>query len=103
MRSVGFAAEAFSSAEEFLQSPELSRTGFLIADVHMPNMSGLELHETLLQEGKAIPTILITAYLSNGTRARALQAGVIAYLTKPIDEHHLLSAICRVLNKGSAP
>ena len=54
MRSVGFAVEVFSSAEEFLRSAALSRTGFLIVDVNMPNMSGLRLHENLLLQGKVI-------------------------------------------------
>jgi len=94
MRSVGFAAEVFSSAEEFLRSAELSRTGFLIADVNMPNMSGIRLHENL-----AIPTVLITAYPSDHDRTRALQAGVLSYLTKPFDEHDLLSAIRSVLDQ----
>ena len=93
MRSVGFAVEVFASAEEFLRSAELSRTGFLIVDVNMPNMSGLRLHENLLLQGKVIPTVLITAYPSDNDRARALQSGVISYLTKPFDEHDLLSSI----------
>lgn len=102
MRSVGFAAEVFSSAEEFLRSAELSQTAFLIADVNMPNMSGLRLHENLQLQGKTIPTVLITAYPSDHDRARALQAGVISYLTKPFDEHDLLSSIKSVLDQGNA-
>ena len=101
MRSVGFAAEVFSSAEEFLRSAELSRTGFLVADVNMPNMSGLRLHESLLLQGKSIPTVLITAYPSDTDRTRAIQAGVIAYLTKPFDEHDLISSIRGILNNGA--
>jgi FixJ family two-component response regulator len=101
MRSVGFAVEVFSSAEEFLRSAELSRTGFLIADVNMPNMSGLRLHETLLLQGKAIPTVLITAYPSDNDRVRALRSGVISYLTKPFDEHDLLSSIRSALGSGN--
>jgi FixJ family two-component response regulator len=102
MRSVGFAAEVFSSAEEFLHSSELDRTGFLIADVNMPGMGGLRLHETLLLQGKAIPTILITAYPSDHDRARALQAGVISYLAKSFDEHDLLDAIRSALDSDGA-
>ena len=102
MRSVGFAVEVFSSAEEFLRSAALSRTGFLIVDVNMPNMSGLRLHENLLLQGKVIPTVLITAYPSDNDRARALQSGVISYLTKPFDEHDLLSSIRGALGSGNA-
>ena len=103
MRAHGFDAEAFSSAEEFLRSAELSRTGFLVADVNMPNMSGVRLYENLLQQGNAMPTVLITAYPSDHDRSRALQAGVISYLTKPFDEHGLLASIRRVLDQDSGP
>ena len=75
MRSMGLVAQAFSSGEEFLRSPELSRTGCLVVDFNMPNMSGLDLHNNLSRLGKEIPTVLITAYPSDDIRARALQAG----------------------------
>ena len=61
MRSVGLVAQAFSSGEEFLRSPELSRTGCLVVDFDMPKMSGLDLHNNLSRLGKEIPTVLITA------------------------------------------
>src|SRR5882757_2906010 len=60
MRSIGLAAQAFSSAEEFLRSSELSRTGCLVVDFDMPRMSGLDLHNILSRLGKEIPTVLIT-------------------------------------------
>ena len=78
MRSVGLIAKAFSSGEEFLRSPELSRTGCLVVDFDMPKMSGLDLHYNLSQLGKEIPTVMITAYPSDDIRARALQAGFIS-------------------------
>jgi FixJ family two-component response regulator len=62
MKSLGYTAETFASAERFLNSHQLSRTCCLIADVHMPGMTGLELHRHLVASGKTIPTILITAY-----------------------------------------
>src|SRR5258708_16189965 len=65
MRSIGLVARAFSSAEEFLRSPELSRTGCLVVDFDMPKMSGLDLHNNLSRLGKEIPTVLITAYPSD--------------------------------------
>jgi FixJ family two-component response regulator len=99
MRSIGLVAQAFSSAEEFLRSPELSRTGCLVVDFDMPNMSGLDLHNNLSRSGKAIPTVLITAYPSDDIRARALQAGVICYLPKPFDESDLLNCIQTALDR----
>jgi FixJ family two-component response regulator len=93
MRSIGLVARAFSSGEEFLRSPELSRTGCLVVDFDMPRMTGLDLHNNLSRLGNEIPTIMITAYPSDDIRARALQAGIICYLPKPFDESDLLNCI----------
>jgi FixJ family two-component response regulator len=99
MRSIGLAARAFSSGEEFLRSPELNRTGCLVVDYDMPRMSGLDLHNNLSRLGKGIPTVLITAYPSDDIRARALQAGVVCYLPKPFDESDLLNCIQTALDR----
>jgi FixJ family two-component response regulator len=93
MKSLGYMAEVFGSAEAFLNSRELPRTSCLIADVHMPGMTGLELHRHLVASGRTIPTILITAYPDDGVRARALRDGVVGYLSKPFDENDLLACI----------
>jgi FixJ family two-component response regulator len=100
MKSLGYKAEAFGSAEEFLNSRQVSRTSCLIADVNMPGMTGLELHRRLVASGKAIPTILITAYPDETVRERALGDGVIGYLSKPFDENDLLTCIRSSLNIG---
>jgi FixJ family two-component response regulator len=97
MRSTGLVAEAFSSAEEFLRSPHLGRTACLVADVHMPGMSGLDLHRQVSTLSQRIPTILITAYPNDTVRARALSAGAIGYLVKPFSEDDLLNCIRSVL------
>ena len=101
MRSIGLVAKAFSSGEEFLRSPELSRAGCLVVDFDMPRMSGLDLHSNLSRLGKEIPTVLITAYPSDDIRARALQAGVICYLPKPFDENELLNCIQAALDRAN--
>ena len=93
MRSHGLAAEAFSSGEEFLGSRQTGRTACVIADFNMIGMSGLDVHYHLLERGKAIPTILITAYPNDEVRARALSAGVICYLIKPFSEEHLIDCV----------
>jgi FixJ family two-component response regulator len=100
MRSIGLTAQAFSSGEEFLRSPELSRTGCLVVDFDMPRMNGLELHNNLSRSGKSIPTVLITAYPSDDIRARALQAGILCYLPKPFDEGELLNCIKTALDRA---
>ena len=100
MRSIGLVAQAFSSGEEFLRSPELSRTGCLVVDFDMPRMNGLDLQDNLSRLGKEIPTVLITAYPSDDIRARALQAGVVCYLPKSFDESDLLNCIQTALNRA---
>ena len=102
MRSLGFLAESFPSAEDFLASPHVNRTACLLADVHMPGMSGLDLHRRLAAAGASIPTILITAYPDDAMRARALKDGVISYLTKPCDEEDLLRWIRSALDRGGS-
>jgi FixJ family two-component response regulator len=86
MRSLGYTVEAFSSAADFLASPYLTETACLIADVHMPAMTGVELYRHIIGAGFAIPTILVTAHLNAADRARALNDGVVCYLRKPVDE-----------------
>ena len=93
MKSWGYTAEAFASAEEFLSSRRVPRTACLIADVMMPGMTGLELHRHLVASGKTIPTILITAHPDDGVRERALQDGIIGYLSKPFSEEDLMACI----------
>lgn len=98
MKSLGYTAEAFASAEEFLNSPKVPRTSCLIADVQMPGMTGPELHRHLLAAGNPIPTILITAYPDDRARERALEDGVVCYLSKPFDENDLLTCLRSSLN-----
>ena len=98
MRSLGYKAQAFRSAEEFLTSRQVLHTCCLIADVQMPGMTGLELHRHLVALGKTIPTILITAYPDDSVRERALGDGVVCYLSKPFDDDDLLACIRSSLN-----
>ena len=93
MKSLGYTAEAFASAEDFLSSRQIPGTSCLIADVQMPGMTGLELYHHLVAAGKTIPTILITAYPDDSMRERALGDGVVCYLNKPFDENDLLACI----------
>ena len=102
MRSFGYTVEAFPSAADFLASPRLVETGCLIADVHMPRMTGLELHRHLIEMGHAIPTILVTAYPDIDVRTRALKDGVVCYLRKPVDENHLIRCLRAALHSGES-
>ena len=100
MRSLGYNVEAFSSAADFLASPRLIETTCLIADVHMPAMTGVELYRHLIEAGYTIPTILVTAYPDDVDRARALNDGVVCYLRKPVDEQHLIQCLRAALESG---
>ena len=93
MRSLGYRVEVFSSAADFLASPCRVETSCLICDVQMPAMSGIDLHRSLIDAGSAIPTILVTAYPNQIDRARALNDGVVCYLSKPIDETLLIRCL----------
>jgi FixJ family two-component response regulator len=100
MRALGFLAETFGSAEDFLNFDRLHSTACLIADVQMPQMSGLDLHRHLMASGVSIPTILITAYPDDSVRARALKAGIVGYLTKPFNKDDLLVYIHSALDRS---
>jgi len=102
MRSLGYTAEAFPSAADFLASPHLEETACLIADVHMPSMTGLELFRHLIAAGRAIPTILVTAYPDAADRAHALKDGVICYLSKPLNDNDLARCL-RLALEGRNP
>jgi len=103
MRSLGYTVEAFPSAADFLASRHLSETACLIADVHMPVMTGVELHKHLVDAGQAIPTILVTAYPNDIDRVRALNDGVVCYLHKPIDEQHLIRCLHAAFTPAEPP
>jgi FixJ family two-component response regulator len=91
--SLGFTAEVFSSAQDFLNSAHLHNTGCLILDVKMSGMSGLQLQSHLATAGYRIPIIFHTADLNDQVKAQALQDGALAFLQKPAKEQDLLAAI----------
>ena len=100
---LGYTADLFSSAAEFLGSPRLVETACLIADVQMPVMTGLELYRCLVDAGQAIPTILVTAFPNDVDRARALNDGVACYLRKPVDDEHLTQCVRKALRSAGSP
>lgn len=100
MTALGYSVEVFPSATDFLASPLLTATACLVSDVQMPGMSGVELHKHLLNAGHVIPTILVTAYPDEMTRNRALMDGVVCYLAKPVDDHHLERCLRSALEPG---
>jgi FixJ family two-component response regulator len=90
---LGFAAEAFSSAEAFLASDVVRETSCLLLDVAMPGMSGPELEQELLRRQQQIPIVFITAHGDRTDRPRLLAHGAVECLIKPFSEAALLDAL----------
>ena len=101
MKSFGYMVAAYPSAGDFLKSPQVQETSCLIVDVNMPGMTGVELYEYLIKAGRAIPTILITAYPDDRVRTHALDKGVLAYLVKPFSEIDLTRYVRLALKSGN--
>ena len=98
---MGFEAQAFERAEDFLRSHQFARADCLITDVRMPGMSGLELLDRLLAAGKFVPAIVLTAFTQEADRVRALGAGAVCYMSKPVHENELMQCIGAALSSGS--
>ncbi|WP_271407894.1 response regulator transcription factor [Pseudomonas sp. Q1-7] len=93
LRSSGYQARTYSDALDFLESADPNGTHCLISDIQMPGMSGVELHERLVESGVLIPTILITAFPEAAQRAGSALPGVIACLPKPFPADRLLECV----------
>jgi FixJ family two-component response regulator len=93
LEAVGFAANGFASAEEFLRSGKQQETACLITDIRMPGMSGLELQARLNAERCRIPIIFITAHGDEKMRLQARREGAVEFLSKPFDNEVLLDGV----------
>ena len=93
VRSLGYVAHTFASAEGFLRSAHVNDTACVIADVQMPGMSGIELQSHLIAQGRSVPMIFVTAFPEGSIRSRALEAGAICFLSKPVDGAILIECI----------
>jgi FixJ family two-component response regulator len=93
LQQVGFAVQAFSSAEAFLASEAADDTSCLILDVGLPGMSGPDLQQELARLGKPIPIVFITAQVDKSLHPRLLARGAVACLFKPFSDTALLEAV----------
>jgi FixJ family two-component response regulator len=93
VESIGYIAEGFRSAEDFLKSPRLPNTDCLILDIRMPSMGGFELQRRLAAGNHKIPIIFVTSYDSDDARTQATEAGAVAFLNKPFSQNSLLQAV----------
>jgi DNA-binding NtrC family response regulator len=101
-REEGFHVDMFDSAERFLERPRREAPACLIVDLMLPGMSGLELHEELARVGMDAPTIVMTGHGDIPTSVRAMKAGVIDFLTKPLDADDLLVAVHKAVSRHAA-
>jgi len=101
VRSMDLAAYSFASCRDFLESPQLHNASCIIADVQMPEMSGLELQRIIKSRGLAAPLIFVTAYPDDKLRKQALDAGAICFLDKPFQGAAIVECIERALKRDS--
>jgi len=99
VRSLGYDAVAFGSAEEFLESESLMTTACLITDIQMPGLSGIELCDRLNADGHDIPVIIVTAFSNDVLQARVNKVGAIGYLHKPFKESRMVECIEAALKR----
>jgi FixJ family two-component response regulator len=100
LREFGFAARAFSSAEEFLASDFIKETKCLLLDITMPGMSGPDLQQELKRRRQEIPIVFITAQRDETVRSRLIKQGAVECLFKPFSETALLEALNTALRVG---
>lgn len=101
IRSLGYDAQVFASAEEYLQSDSVNDSSCLITDLHMPGMSGTDLQDRLIAEGYQIPIIFVTAYYEDRIRDRVMDAGAFGFLRKPFNDESLIACLDKALNASS--
>ena len=102
LRSAGYHARTFESAEEFLEFAPKPDEGCLVLDIHLPKMTGLDLQEELVSRGAKYAIIFMTAFHNPRWQKRAKKMGAVAYLRKPFKSQALIDAIdqCQLRRKG---
>ena len=93
IRSAGWKVETFASAQEFLARPSAISPSCLVLDLQLPGLSGLDLQQRMADLGLDIPVVFLTGQGNIPASVKAMKAGAIEFLTKPVDEQNLLKAI----------
>jgi FixJ family two-component response regulator len=102
LQAAGYRVRTYASAGEFLLDPPGDALGCLLLDVRMPGPSGLELQEALTRQGINLPVIFLSAHGDLPTGVRAMKAGALDFLTKPVERETLLAAVGRALEVHAA-
>jgi two-component system, LuxR family, response regulator FixJ len=100
LQSAGLRCETFELARQFLQAYDCERSGCLVLDIQMPEMSGLELYEHLAAERSSLPVIVVSGHADVGTAVRAMKLGSFDFLEKPCAPEHLLERIQAALARA---
>ncbi len=95
--AMGYSARGFESARSFRDAYRPSMPGCLVLDIQMPVVTGLELYDELIRDGKRLPVIFMTAHANVATAVAAMKTGAIEFLEKPFDRHTLLNRIRRAM------
>lgn len=101
LNAAGFCTTAFDSAETFLETGSTITAACMVLDIHLEGLSGFELRRRLKQMGVEAPVIFITAYDDPALRAQAIDAGAVAYFTKPFAAKSLVAAITNAIHPGA--
>jgi FixJ family two-component response regulator len=99
IRSAGWKAETFASAQEFLARPLADAPSCLVLDLQLPGLSGLHLQQRMAELGLDIPIVFLTGHGNIPASVQAMKAGAIEFLTKPVDEQNLLKAIQEAIER----
>ena len=102
VRSAGLSVEAFASAEEFLNRPRADAPSCLLLDVRLPNLSGLDVQRRMAEASNEIPIVFITGHGDIPTTVRAMKAGAVEFLTKPLVEGDVLESIRQAIARDRA-
>ena len=102
IRSVGFSVQTFASAQDFLNSKRTSVPGCLVLDVRMPGLSGLDLQHDLAEADIHLPVIFVTGHADIPMSVRAMKAGAVEFLTKPVRDQDLLDAVQHCIQRARA-
>ena len=101
LAAAGFEARHYASTGDFLMQPPPDRPGCLLLDVRMPGPSGLDLQEALRRQGVTLPIIFLTGHATVAASVRAMKAGAVDFLTKPVDRDTLFDALRRALERDA--
>jgi FixJ family two-component response regulator len=102
LNAAGFEARGYASAGDFLLHPLPERPGCVLLDMRMPGPSGLDLQTALQRQGIALPVVFLTGHADVASSVRAMKAGAVDFLTKPVERHSLLDAIQRALTRDAS-